>query len=138
MGSFNPLFVILKEYKITGPNYIDWKRNFDIVLTTEYKFVVLCPDEPGERKTEQEVQDHQRWKKANEMAWCYILASMSNVLQNQHELMPTTYDMIMNLKEMFGDQSHVAWQVTMKDMMNTSMHEGAQSKRSYSEDDGSF
>ena len=33
--SFNPLAVILKENKLDGTNYIDWKRNLDIVLTTE-------------------------------------------------------------------------------------------------------
>ena len=45
-GSFNPLSLILKENKLTGPNYIDWKRNLNLVLTTkEYKFVLtdMCP-----------------------------------------------------------------------------------------------
>ena len=44
-GSFNPLFVILKENKLTGPNYIDWKRN---LTTYEYKFVLtdVCPPSP--------------------------------------------------------------------------------------------
>ena len=48
-GSFNPLFVILKENKLTGPNYIDWKRNLNLVLTTEgYKFLLTdgCPPKP--------------------------------------------------------------------------------------------
>ena len=40
-GSFNPLSVILKENKLTGPNYIDWKCNLNLVLTVEgYKFVL--------------------------------------------------------------------------------------------------
>ena len=34
-SSFNPLSIILKKHKLTGPNYIDWKRNLDIVLTNE-------------------------------------------------------------------------------------------------------
>ena len=45
-GSFNPLSVILKENKLTGPNYIDWKKNLNLVLTAEeYKFVLtdVCP-----------------------------------------------------------------------------------------------
>ena len=48
--SFNPLSVILKENKLTGPNYIDWKRNFNLVLTAEkYKFVLtdVCPSPPN-------------------------------------------------------------------------------------------
>ena len=41
MGSFNSLTIILKESKLTEPNYIDWKRNLDIMLTAEeYKFVL--------------------------------------------------------------------------------------------------
>ena len=40
-SSFNPLSVILKENKLTGPNYINWKRNLNLVLTAEeYKFVL--------------------------------------------------------------------------------------------------
>ena len=40
-GSFNPLSVILKENKLTEPNYNDWKRNINLVLIAEgYKFVL--------------------------------------------------------------------------------------------------
>ena len=52
---FNPLAVILKENKLDRTNYIDWKRNLDIVLTVEdYKFVLtdLCPPKPYEGATD--------------------------------------------------------------------------------------
>ncbi|XP_057953940.1 uncharacterized protein LOC131148231 [Malania oleifera] len=40
--AFNPLAILLKENKLVGPNYIDWKRNLDIVLTAkEYKCVLV-------------------------------------------------------------------------------------------------
>ena len=84
-GSFNPLSVILKENKLTGPNYIDWKRNLNLVLTAEgYKFVLteLCPPEPDSHSSKEDVEAYQNWRKADEMARCYILASMSNVLQH--------------------------------------------------------
>ena len=48
---------------------------------------------------------------------------MSNILQHQHQSMTTTYDMMMNLKEMFGDQTRSARQKAMKDLMNTTMAE---------------
>ena len=54
---------------------------------------------------------------------CYILASMSNILQHQHQSMLIAYDMMMNLKEMFGDQTRSARQKAMKDLMNTTMAE---------------
>ena len=44
--SFNPLFIILKENKLIGPNYINQKRNLNLVLIAEeYKFVLtnVCP-----------------------------------------------------------------------------------------------
>ena len=56
-SSFNPLSIILKEHKLTGPNYIDWKHNLDIVLTAEeYKFVLteICPEWPGNEATKKE------------------------------------------------------------------------------------
>ena len=58
------------------------------------------------------------------MASCYILASMSNVLQQQHERMMTAYDIMINLKEMFGDQSHAGRQEAMRALLNTKMAEG--------------
>lgn len=37
MTGFSPLAAILKENKLTGPNYVDWKRNLDIVpISSEY------------------------------------------------------------------------------------------------------
>ncbi|KAG6492737.1 hypothetical protein ZIOFF_047702 [Zingiber officinale] len=125
--AFNPLVIILKENKLTGPNYIDWKSNLDIVLTAkEYKFVVLevCPSMPDNDSSEEEIERHRKWVKADEMARCYILASMSNVLQHQHQTLPTAYDMMFNLKELFGHQNWAARQETMRNLMTTTMTEG--------------
>ena len=49
---------------------------------------------------------------------------MSNILQHQYENMATTYDMMINLKEMFGDQNRAGRQVAMKALLNTKMTEG--------------
>ena len=62
--AFNPLATILKENKLDGTNYIDWKRNLDIVLTAEdCKFVLinLCPPKPYEGATEQEAKPYEKW-----------------------------------------------------------------------------
>ena len=61
-GSFNPLFVILKENKLTGPNYIDWKRNLNLVRTAEeYKYVLtnVCPPPPDSDSSKEEVEAYQ-------------------------------------------------------------------------------
>ena len=107
-GSFNPLFVILKENKLTGPNYIDWKKNLNLVLTAEeYKFVLteVCPPPPDSISTPEDDAAYHMWQKTDKLAKCYILALMSNVLQYQHESMQTAYDIMLNLKKIFGDQN---------------------------------
>ncbi|CAA0811141.1 Unknown protein, partial [Striga hermonthica] len=61
---------------------------------------------------------------ADEMTKCYILASMSNVLQHQHQSMATAADMLLNLKELFGHQSRAARQEALSALLNTRMTEG--------------
>ena len=85
-ASFSPLVAILNQNKLTRPNYVDWKRNLDIVLIAEeHKFVLseACPDFPALDAPSKERWRYDRWRKSNEMAKCYILASVSNVLQYQ-------------------------------------------------------
>ncbi|KAH0657751.1 hypothetical protein KY289_026499 [Solanum tuberosum] len=127
MSHFNPLSSILNQNKLEGPNYVDWKRNLDIVLTSEgYKFVLVeeCPIKSAD-PTDEEVQAYDKWVKADEMARCYILASMANVLQHQHQSMTSAYDMLASLKEMFGEQNRAAKQTAMKALLTTKMAEGS-------------
>ncbi|XP_057490937.1 uncharacterized protein LOC130776700 [Actinidia eriantha] len=101
--------------------------NLDIVLTVEeYKFVLteVCPQQLGEGATDEETQAYQKCKKVDEMMQCYILASVSNVLQHQHQAMLTAYNMMMSFKEMFRDQNHAARLAVMRDLVNTTMVEG--------------
>ena len=89
----------------------------DIVLTAEeHKYVLTkpCPgfhslDAPLEKK-----QQYDRWQKSNEMAKCYILASISNVLQHQMQDVELASDIILSLKEMFGEEGRSARQETMR------------------------
>ncbi|XP_016513454.1 uncharacterized protein LOC107830421 [Nicotiana tabacum] len=96
-------------------------------ISTEYKFVLdeVCPEKPRDDATDDEQKAYQKWVKADEMVWCYILASMSNILQHQHQSMESTYDILENLKEMFGDQNRAAKQTAMKAPLNTKMVEGS-------------
>ena len=71
----------------------------------------VFPPTPGSDSSEEDVEVYQLWRKADEMVRYYILASMSNILQHHHENMATTYDMMMNLKEMFGEQNRAGRQV---------------------------
>ncbi|CAL5358484.1 unnamed protein product [Camellia sinensis] len=126
MTNFNPLSKILDDNRLTGSNYVDWKRNLTIVLTAEKLNHVLTTDPPA--LPEADATDEQReavrkWHEADDVVKCYILASMTNVLQKQHEGVPTAKDMMVNLKEMFGEQSRSARQTAMKGLIFTKMVE---------------
>ncbi|XP_075095109.1 uncharacterized protein LOC142173421 [Nicotiana tabacum] len=100
----------------------------DIVLIAEeYKFVLdeVCPKKPGDDATDDEQKAYQKWVKADETAQCFIPASMSNVLQYQHQSMESPYDILENLKEMLGDQNRAAKKTVMKALLNTKMVEGS-------------
>ena len=86
MTSFSLLVTILNQNKLIGSNYVDWKRNLDIILTAEeHKFVLNqpCPNFPSLDAPSEEKQRYDRWQKSNEMAKCYILVSILNALQYQ-------------------------------------------------------
>ena len=78
--SFNPLAIILNQNKLTILNYVNWKRNLDIVLTAEgYKYVLTeeRPDLPAANAPRLKRERYEKWLKVDEMAHCYILALMS-------------------------------------------------------------
>ena len=51
--------------------------------STKYVLTQPCPSFPSLDAPSKEKQKYDRWQKSNEMVKCYILASISNVLQNQ-------------------------------------------------------
>ena len=127
MASFSPLIAILNQNKLIGPNYVDWKRNLDIVLIAkEHKFVLSepCLDFPAVDASSKERQQYDRWRKSNEMAKCYILASISNVLRHQMQAVELALDIMFSLKEMFGEQGRFARQDTTSLLLNTKMAQG--------------
>ena len=127
MASFSPLVTILNQNKLNGFNYVDQKKNLDIVLTVEeHKYVLTqpCSSFPSLDAPPEEKKQYYRWQKSNEMAKCYILASISNVLQHQMHDVELASDIMLSLKEMFGEQGRFARQETMRQIYNTKMAEG--------------
>ena len=59
------------------------------------------------------------------MAKCSILASISNVLQHQIQDVELASDIMLSLKEIFGEQGRYARQATMRQIYNTKMAEGS-------------
>ena len=65
-------------------------------------------DEPVPDAPQEDKDYYAKWAKDDEMARCYIQASMSSVLEHQHQSYKNAYDIISNLKEMFADQGRQA------------------------------
>ena len=71
MTNFNPFAKILDDNRLSGPNYVDWKRNLIIVLTVESPELALVD------ATDEQRDSFNKWHEADEMAKCYIMASMT-------------------------------------------------------------
>ena len=125
--SFNPPSAILKENKLEGQNHIEWKQNLDIVLTAEeFKFVLTTPRPPvPAANASVGVQNaHERWHKANELAQCYMLASMYSVLEHQHSVMATATEIMQNLANLFGAQNRTTKSQDFRSIITKTMKEG--------------
>ncbi|XP_024031025.1 uncharacterized protein LOC112094433 [Morus notabilis] len=99
---------ILNKHTLTDENFTDWKRNLNIVLTFEKLNFILntpCPPEPLVDAPNEIFLAYQCWKDSNDMARCYMMASMSTVLQVQHEDYKTARQIMDNLEDMFGGQA---------------------------------
>ncbi|KAI3471446.1 hypothetical protein Pfo_031193, partial [Paulownia fortunei] len=125
--SGNSLSMILAKNQLVGENYIDWKRNLMIVLTAEkHKFVLTepCPAIPTVESTAEQKAAYDKWIHSDEMARCYILGSISNVLQQKHQNMETASDVMESLREMFEHQGRQARQAAIRSIMNMRMKPG--------------
>ncbi|XP_077252358.1 uncharacterized protein LOC143891703 [Tasmannia lanceolata] len=126
-ASFNPLARILEDDKLTGSNYVDWKRNLTLVLTAAKVHWVLTTEAPELPSPDppQDVRDRAtKWHEDDQMAKCYILGSMLNMLQQQHVGMASSMDIMYNLREIFGQQNRSARQIAIKGLVSTKMVEG--------------
>ena len=78
------LINILKDNTLTCDNYVTWKRKIGLLLQAEkQKFVLSTPKPPAPTNESNVVQrdEYEQWKTSDEMAKCYIMATIFNVLQ---------------------------------------------------------
>ena len=107
----NSLSFIFSSNNLENENYVDSKHNLDIILT-KHKWVLTtpCPPLTNNDSTQEDKDSLAAWLCSDEIVRCYILASMNNVLQQQHRDIETAADMLTNLHEMFGGQRRQARQ----------------------------
>ncbi|XP_057962258.1 uncharacterized protein LOC131153822 [Malania oleifera] len=137
--TFNPLVVILKENKLVEPNYIDWERNLDIVLTAEeYKYVlteirdqtreILQPDLRA--ILQQAPSLPSRYTTHEEFKYVLVEVCPRKPDEGETDEESQAYQKWiktneMNLKEMLGDQNRAARRTAMKELINTTIVEGS-------------
>ena len=59
--------------------------------------------------------------KANEMVKCYILASISNILQTKHQNLETATEIMDSFQQTFGQSTRSTRQTALKGIMNSKM-----------------
>ncbi|EOY03265.1 Uncharacterized protein TCM_018049 [Theobroma cacao] len=107
----NPLSILLNKCTLNDDNYSEWKRNLNIVLNYNKITLVLSDHEPKALtplSTPQDIEYHKKWHDANELAKCYVLASMNSILQKQQEGMGNVANIMLHLYEMFGTKTRSA------------------------------
>ena len=111
LSALSPLAIILTQNKLTKNNFIDWKRNLDIILIVEDHMYVLTtpgPKEPAASPMAATRREFEKWRKSNGMARCYMLASMASLLQHQFQSNESSSGIMTSLKEMFGEHGRPA------------------------------
>ena len=126
MASLLSLQKILDSNKLTNPNYVVWLRNLKIMLTQEKISYILDAPEPqpiGSDAIEKEVATYKMWQNDSLTVNCIMLTSMTNELQRQHESMDTQ-SILLNLKELYREQSRTARYEISKQLFQARMIEG--------------
>ncbi|XP_020082355.1 uncharacterized protein LOC109705954 [Ananas comosus] len=126
MAVSNSLAKILDTNRLTGPNFTDWLRNLRIVLNSEKLVYVLDTEAPAvlENPTAEQRAARNKWTDDDVKVKCYMLASMSNELQRQHEHMESAADILLHLKELYDEQSRTARYEVSKRLFRAKMSDG--------------
>ncbi|KAK4855041.1 hypothetical protein QYF36_003447 [Acer negundo] len=121
------LMNIPKDNTLTGDNYVTWKRKIGLLLQSEkHKFVLTTPKPPAPNNESSIMyrDEYEQWKTSDDMAKCYIMATISDVLQQQHEGMESAADIMMSLEEMFAMKSRTTKREAVTAFMNLRMKPG--------------
>ena len=94
-----------------------------MLTSEELKWITqeIAPPTPNEHSTQEEKNNYHCQQRADQKTKCIILRSLDNVLQHQHVSIPTTYDILISLYEMFGGKGRLA---VLKAIIDTKMLKG--------------
>ena len=80
------------------------------------------PLEPPADASDVEKHAYKKWLDDFILAKCYMLASMTNELQRQHEKLEAR-DILTHLKELYEEQSRIEWYEISKKLFRAKMAE---------------
>ena len=103
----NPLHGIMNANRLIDTSFTNWLKNLKILPQSERITYVLDGDslvDPASNAYEDEVWEYQKWPEDSTTLQYYMLASMCNNLQRQHEDMELR-TMLLHLMELFAEQS---------------------------------
>ena len=86
-----------------------------MLTADKYKWVLFTPclAAPTAESFNEQLLEYEKWKQYDEIAKCYILGSMSNVLQEKHHLIKTTIEIMTSVDKMFvGLDRHARFKAT--------------------------
>ena len=120
--------IIEKENRLDGSNFSDWYRNLWIILKSEKKLYILEKPymaEPDPDATQEVKDTYQKFLDDADSVQCLMLASMTPMLQKQHENMDAS-SIILHLKELYETNArHERYKVS-KALFGSRLTEGAQ------------
>ncbi|KAM1590609.1 hypothetical protein ACFX1Z_034343 [Malus domestica] len=120
---------ILDKHCLEGHNFPSWYRNVKILLTLEKIVYVLDKAPPhiplGPEATEDERAKYDKHVEDDTQAKCYLLASMNEELQRQHEGMDSASSIILHLTELYGEGTRNRRFSTVNELVKTKMVKGA-------------
>ncbi|GAV73972.1 hypothetical protein CFOL_v3_17455, partial [Cephalotus follicularis] len=92
-------------------NYVAWLRNVRIVMNFEdIDYVIEAPmlALPAEDALTEDHAIYKKWVTDEKKVRSYLMASMSNALQVQHESMRDSKEILLHLRELYGETSRNA------------------------------
>ncbi|GAV57842.1 hypothetical protein CFOL_v3_01378, partial [Cephalotus follicularis] len=99
-------------------NYVNWLRNVKIVLNSEdidYVLEATMPALPAEDASTEDHVIYKKWVADEKKVRSYLMASMSNALQVQHESMRDSREILLYLRKLYGETSRNArFQLTVE------------------------
>ena len=115
-------------------NLKDWKYNKNIVFNSKkHKFVLLkgYPPKSTANVAKTKKDTYENWIALDDIACCYMLVSISNVLRQKCQGMQTTVEYHGIISNRFGETSNRAQFNIVKAIMNSRMKDGSKPHCTY-------